>query len=88
MDACQIDKEGKEIRALWGNVDADLRQDANTAEHVGLIHAIGEAKAGCVFVTDCATISGAWKDGMAKAAGPKRPHGGVWREAAEGIKAG
>ena len=36
-------------------------------------------------MTDCSTIKGAWDKGLKWAAGPRRPHGGVWREAASTI---
>lgn len=55
--AVQVDADGLEIIAIWGVVDRHMEQIANTAEHVGLIHALAEAEPGCEFVTDCATIA-------------------------------
>ena len=44
------------MKALRRVVDKHMEQNANTAEHVGFIHAPFEAGPGCEFGTDCAAI--------------------------------
>ena len=77
----QVDDGAKEFKAIWGVVGRQMDQNANVAEHIGLINAIFEAEPECEFVTDCETISNACRKGLTYAAGAKRPHGGIWREA-------
>jgi len=80
--AVQVNDVGMIIKAMWGSVPSWRNQDANMAEHVGLLKAMQEAERARIFYTDCATVSNAWTRGFTWAAGPRRPHGGVWREAA------
>ena len=81
--AVQMKDSGEPLKVLWGNVPPELEQPANFAEHYGFLSAMQEAKPQCEFVTDCSTIQGAWDKGLKWAAGPRRPHGGIWREAAD-----
>ena len=81
--AIQMKDTGEPLKGLWGNVPPELEQSANFAEHFGFLTAMQEALPKCELVTDCSTIKGAWDKGLKWAAGPQRPHAGIWREAAD-----
>jgi len=86
--AVQVDGGGKLLRGVWGSIPFGWNQEANTAEHYAIAKAEELAKAGCKVLTDCATVVKGWAKGLGWAAGPRRPHGGIWRELARGIHSG
>eukprot|EP00973_Karenia_brevis_P026781 3695670-Karenia_brevis.AAC.1 len=80
FSAVQIDDAGTVIKAVYGTVPLGWKQDANVAEHFGIIHADGHAADGTTAVVDCKAVTSAWSNGLTWAAGPRRPQGGFWRE--------
>ena len=50
--AVRIDQHAMEIKSLWGVVDLDMEQSANTVEHFGFLNAMVEAETVCSFVRD------------------------------------
>jgi ribonuclease HI len=86
--AVQINDQGDIIRGLWSSVPSPWPQEANTAEHIALFHAFEHAQPGCRILSDCMTVVKGWINGIAWASGPKRPHGGIWRELAASIQKG